>query len=87
MSINGVGGGPVFAPLDDWTPAIAGIISSYSPNVIDGDTLPGLLQARNVSAFHEALKTVRSLDDARKKALTASPTPPVLSRIRKRREK
>lgn len=67
VAINGVSGGPVFAAYDENTPEIVGTISAYLPNRTGGGALPGLLKAQDISAFQETLKTIQSLDEARKK--------------------
>lgn len=67
VAINGVSGGPVFAEYDESTPEIVGTISAYLANRSGGNTLPGLLRAQDISAFQETLKTIKSLDEARKK--------------------
>ena len=50
------------------TPVIIGTVSAYMPNRITGDTLPGLLRAQGVTAFQETVRTIKSVDEARKKA-------------------
>ncbi len=67
VAINGVSGGPVFASIADGQLELVGSISAYMPNRVGGATLPGLLRAQDISPFHETLKTIKSLDDARKK--------------------
>jgi len=53
VAINGVSGGPVFGDKGDETPQIIGTVSAYSPNLINGKTLPGLLRAQDITPFHE----------------------------------
>ncbi len=67
VAIHGVSGGPVFAMLADSKPQLIGTVSSYTPNRIRGDALPGMLRAQDVTLFHETIKTIRSIDDARRK--------------------
>jgi hypothetical protein len=67
VAINGVSGGPVFAAFDEKTPEIVGTISAYLPNRTGSGTLPGLLRAQDIAPFQETLKTIKSLDEARKK--------------------
>lgn len=80
VAINGVSGGPVFAEYNGETPELVGSISAYMPNRIAGSTLPGLLRAQDITPFHEALQTIKSLDEARQKEKKESkeepPTPP-----------
>jgi len=67
VAINGVSGGPVFSSLKDDQPQLLGTVSAYMPNRIRGDALPGLLRAQDVTAFHNAIKSIQSLDEARRK--------------------
>ncbi|MFC1958404.1 serine protease [Chloroflexota bacterium] len=73
VAINGVSGGPVFyASKDDsrkLKPKIVGAVTAYRPNRLRGDTLPGLLQAQDLTAFYETIKTLKSYDDAKNKKL------------------
>lgn len=68
VAINGVSGGPVFIGDFENGVQIVGIVSAYFPNMATGDTLPGLLIARDVSHFHESIQHIRSFDEATKKA-------------------
>jgi hypothetical protein len=65
VAINGVSGGPVFARLAEDKPQLLGTVSAYMPNRIRGDALPGLLRSQDVTPFHDVIKTLTSLDDAR----------------------
>ncbi len=67
VAIHGVSGGPVLyiSPTDGVQ--IIGIVCQYRANRVTGEALPGLLYAQNVSHFHNVLKQVKSLDDARNK--------------------
>jgi hypothetical protein len=67
VAINGVSGGPVFACLSQNQPQLLGTISAYMPNRIRGDALPGLLRSQDVTPFHDTIRTITSLDDAREK--------------------
>lgn len=79
VAINGVSGGPVFSELADGSLEIVGIISAYMPNR-SGNT-PGLLRAQDITPFDVALKTLKSLHEAKEKeksrdqeaAMTAPP--------------
>lgn len=68
VAINGVSGGPVL--YRDGTNGVqfVGIVSAYHANRLTGDTLPGLLIAQDVSHFEQSIKSIRDLDEARKKA-------------------
>jgi len=68
VAIHGVSGGPVFAEMNDASPQIVGIVSTYLANRQRGDTLPGLLKAYDLTHLHDAIASIKSLDDARKKA-------------------
>lgn len=79
VAINGVSGGPVFASIGDGQPELVGSISAYMPNRVGGSTLPGLLRAQDIAPFHETLKTIKSLDEARTKEqeqASQQPLPP-----------
>jgi len=67
VAIHGVSGGPVFACLADDRPQLLGTISAYMPNRIRGEVFPGLLRSQGVGAFHEAIATLTSIEDAREK--------------------
>ncbi|MFA5104953.1 MAG: serine protease [Candidatus Margulisiibacteriota bacterium] len=69
VAINGVSGGPVFYKTKDGSPEIIGIVSAYIPNKQVGDTLPGLLMARDITPFHDHLKTIKSIDEAKEKEM------------------
>jgi len=66
VAINGVSGGPVFSQKEA-TPEIIGVVSAYMANRRLGESLPGLLQAQDLTAFHEHIQKVKSLDDAKQK--------------------
>ena len=67
VAIHGVSGGPVFADLPDGQPEVLGTISAYKPNRQRGDTLPGLLQAHDVTALQTTVTRIKSVDEERKK--------------------
>jgi hypothetical protein len=67
VAINGVSGGPVFARLSGDKPQLLGTVSAYMVNRIRGEALPGLLRVQDVTSFHETIKRVRSIDEARVK--------------------
>jgi hypothetical protein len=67
VSINGVSGGPVFYSTSTEGVKIVGIVSAYQANRATGTTLPGLLIAQDVSHFHDVIKHIKSIDEARKK--------------------
>jgi hypothetical protein len=77
VAIHGVSGGPVVCvSLTDGV-QIVGIVSAYMANRMQGDTLPGLLYAQDVSYFHETIDAIKTMDDARKKKKEAEKnTPP-----------
>jgi len=66
VAINGVSGGPVLCFHDTEGIRIIGVISAYRPNRAEGDPLPGLLSAQDVSHFHGVIYKIRSFDDAKK---------------------
>ena len=61
VAINGVSGGPVF---DDVT-QLVGVVSAYMANRRPGESLPGLLQAQDLTAFHDSIQKIKSLDEAK----------------------
>jgi Trypsin-like peptidase domain len=67
VAINGVSGGPVFDESKDSIPQIIGVVSAYMANRRASETLPGLLQAQDLTSFHQDLKKIRSLDEAKEK--------------------
>lgn len=71
VAINGVSGGPVFYEPKEHSkkakPKIIGTVSAYMPNRAYGDTLPGLLRVQDVTAFHDTIKMIKSIDEAKKK--------------------
>jgi hypothetical protein len=67
VAINGVSGGPVFVSIPNNPPELIGSVSAYISNRQRGDALPGLLRAQDVTPFHETIRTMKSLDEARAK--------------------
>lgn len=67
VAINGVSGGPVFYSPNKGQLKIIGTVSSYMPNRIYGDSLPGLLRVQDVTPFHDIINTLKSLNEAKKK--------------------
>jgi len=66
---------------------IIGTVSAYAPNRATGDILPGLSIARDVSHFHNTIRTIKTMDEAlakkqeeererAEKTLPAPATPP-----------
>ena len=66
VAINGVSGGPVFVSQKG-LPELIGSVSAYILNRQQGDTLPGLLRAQDVSPFYQTINTFRSFDEAQEK--------------------
>jgi hypothetical protein len=71
VAINGVSGGPVFAEEENNTVMVIGVVSAYIPNRRVGESLPGLLQAQDLSAFHDYIKRITDLDEAKEKEAEA----------------
>lgn len=68
VAINGVSGGPViYTPRGSSSPKIIGTVTSYMPNRIYGDTLPGLMRVQDLTAFHSTIESVKNMDDAMEK--------------------
>jgi hypothetical protein len=67
VAINGVSGGPVFSQEEDSTVRLIGVVSAYMPNRRVGESLPGLLQAQDLTAFHDYIKMITDLDEAKEK--------------------
>jgi hypothetical protein len=69
VAINGVSGGPVIhCPTLD-SVQIIGCVSAYHANRATGEALPGLLKAQDVSHFHGAAASIRSIDEANAKKI------------------
>jgi hypothetical protein len=64
VAINGVSGGPVFHCTTQNHVQIIGCVSAYHANRANGDALPGLLRAQDVSHFHGAAEVIRNIDEA-----------------------
>lgn len=68
VAVNGVSGGPVLHySAKNKQLRIIGTVSAYVSNRIYGETLPGLLRVQDVTPFHDAINTLKSFDEARKK--------------------
>jgi hypothetical protein len=79
VAINGVSGGPAFFAAGD-QPIMIGVVSAYMPNRATGETLPGLGIVRDVSHFHQVVRDLRSMDEAKaeeEKTAPAEPPPTV----------
>lgn len=61
VAIHGVSGGPAFCPDKDGNVTIIGSISGYQPNRQDGESLPGLLVADDLSASNLPTKAAAKL--------------------------
>jgi hypothetical protein len=87
VAINGVSGGPVF--YIDPSPELqfVGAISAYHANWQQGQTLPGLSVAQDVSHFHGVIQHVNSLEDAKQRkqelevAQSIQPAAPDIAKI------
>jgi len=75
VAINGVSGGPALFLMTDRT-VVVGVVSAYIPNRATGDTLPGLSVIRDISQFHETVRLVKSIDDAKKQESPPPAEPP-----------
>ncbi|MDQ7838930.1 MAG: serine protease [Thermodesulfobacteriota bacterium] len=73
VAINGVSGGPTFTMIDSQVYVI-GIVSAYIPNRITGESLPGVCFVTAVKPFHEFMKDIASLEQAKTKAEIAEPS-------------
>ena len=67
VAINGVSGGPVLYSTQTEGIQIVGTVSAYMSNRTTGSSLPGLAVAKDVSHFHDTMRYVRSMDEAREK--------------------
>ncbi len=70
VSISGVSGGPVLYSSETEGIEIIGVVAAYRANRTSGVTLPGLSIAQDVSHFHSVIKTIRTLDEAKKQKET-----------------
>jgi len=64
VAINGISGGPAFAIVGDSVQVI-GSVSAYIPNRVTGECLPGVCFVTAVQFFHEFIKDLDSLEDAK----------------------
>lgn len=62
VAINGVSGGPTFFINPDGNLMIIGVISSYMPNRVTGESLPGLSVVRSVYHLHEVADGLSAYD-------------------------
>jgi hypothetical protein len=67
VAINGVSGGPALY-YDETGIQIVGFISAYIPNRATGEALPGLSVAQDLSHMHATIATMKTWDEAAKKA-------------------
>lgn len=68
VAINGVSGGPVlYFDHDEIELKIVGIVTAYRANRNQGDLLPGLSIAQDLSHFHNTIQHIRSIDEAQQK--------------------
>ena len=67
VAINGVSGGPVFCEQKGSSPELIGVVSAYMANRRMGESLPGLLQAQDLTAFHEHIPKIRDFGEAKEK--------------------
>jgi hypothetical protein len=77
VAINGVSGGPAFAPDGDKSLTILGIVSAYLPNMHPRGALPGLCVVRHVGALHDIVREMKSLEQA-KEVEAETPPPPTI---------
>jgi trypsin-like peptidase len=73
VAIKGVSGGPVFFQDDAGKIQFVGVVSAY--RAAAGESLPGLLVARDVSHFHSVLAHLKTVDEAKKKDAESKPPP------------
>ena len=64
VAINGVSGGPTLWLSYDKSVCI-GVVSAYIPNRATGEPLPGLAVVREITQFHDVVKHLKNLDEAR----------------------
>lgn len=67
VAINGVSGGPVLYLTETDGVQIVGTVSAYRANRSNGEALPGLAIAQDVSHFHDVVNHVHSIDEANRK--------------------
>jgi hypothetical protein len=68
VAINGVSGGTVFAKQKGDRPELIGIVRAYRSNNLQGETLPGLMYAQDLTSVYSAISKIKSLEEARKKS-------------------
>ena len=80
VAINGVSGGPTLWLGHDNFLCI-GVVSAYIPNRATGEPLPGLAVVREITQFHEVIKNLKSLDDARRAQAEAAAASETMQRL------
>jgi hypothetical protein len=75
VAINGVSGGPTLFALRGGY-SIVGVVSAYVANRATGEILPGVAVVRDVTQFHETIRSFQSLDDAKKNETPPQAPPP-----------
>jgi hypothetical protein len=70
VAINGVSGGPAIALIGNQFEYV-GVVSAYIPNRATGEPLPGLAVIRDVSYFHDLVKQMKSIDEAKSQQATS----------------
>lgn len=75
VAINGVSGGPAFSIKGEHIQLI-GLVSAYVPNRATGIVLPGLCVVRDVIPLYEAIKNLKSFEEAKSKEKTPEIPPP-----------
>jgi Trypsin-like peptidase domain len=71
VAINGVSGGPVLYSSQADGVQFVGIVTAYRANRLQGDALPGLLVAQDVSHFQQVIGYMKSIEDAKAKKAAA----------------
>lgn len=80
VAINGVSGGPTLW-LGHNNFVCIGVVSAYIPNRATGEPLPGLAVVREITQFHEVIKNLRNLDDARRAQAEAEAASETMQRV------
>lgn len=75
VAINGVSGGPALFLAHDRV-LVIGVVSAYIANRATGETLPGVSVIRDVSQFHELVRSFRSVDEAKQEEAPLPAQPP-----------
>jgi len=69
VAINGVSGGPAFSVISGEEIDLVGVVSAYIPNRATGENLPGVCFVVGMHSFYDSIKTIKSVEDARLKAV------------------